>query len=335
MRRYRQYHYVIVGADFHSEGGAWKSIYQFFRHREQSGERCLLVDLRRGDGMRQWLAALCFSPRVIVNGMAALTRWSILIPMLLRRDIVIYLHDTGYMLDAMLGQHPWKYRLLAHLLRTRQVLCVSQQMVELYRRRFGSQRTRVVYEVTEQDPTPVLVTGKKHIMMVGTLNRRKGFPLFLRVAELAAMRGLPWQFHWVGALGEADLGDVPACVKWWGWRESAGPLLEQADLFFLSSIDDPQPLSCLEALALGKRAVVYAGTGSAELVKGYSGCRVFSDYCPEAALQELGEALGEDIDCVALRAALVLHCSVEAFEDRLNAVFAAVPATPKPVDFNS
>jgi len=318
MHRYRTYHYVIVGADFHSEGGAWKSIYHFFRHREQSGDRCLLVDLRRGDGLRQWFAALCFSPRVLVNGMAALTRWSILIPMLLRRDIAIYLHDTEYVLDALKGHHPWRYRLLARLLRSRRVLCVSQQMADLYQRRFGSLRTIVVYEVTELDPRPTLTPGLMHIMMVGTLNRRKGFPLFLKVAELAAARGLPWQFHWVGGLGEADLGDVPPIVKWWGWRESAASLVEQADLFFLSSVDDPQPLSCLEALALGKRAVVYAGTGSAEFIKRQPGCRVFPEYSPIAAVDALVAALAEKPDPLALLSMLANHGSVASFSAKLE-----------------
>jgi glycosyltransferase involved in cell wall biosynthesis len=145
--------------------------------------------------------------------------------------------------------------------------------------------------------------------------------LFVRTAELAAERGLPWTFHWIGSLGEADLAPVSGRIRWWGWRDSALPVLEKADVFFLSSVDDPQPLACLEALALRKRAVVFQNTGSAEVVSGLAGCRVFAKHEPGCALDALEAALGEDVDMVAMRARLAAVADVEAFERRLAKVF--------------
>jgi glycosyltransferase involved in cell wall biosynthesis len=306
-RRYAGYRYVLVGADFHSEGGAWRSMHAFYKHLDGVRESVLLVDLRRGDGWKQWICALLFSPKIIVNGMASVERWQMLLGMLFRKDAAIYLHDTEYMLDVLQQQ--------------KAVLCVSERMADLYRNRFGARHTEVVYELTELEPDPVLELGRRHIVMAGSLNRRKGYPLFVETAELAAERGLPWTFHWVGGLGESDLAPISPAIRWWGWRDSTSLILKQADVFFLSSVDDPQPLACLEALALGKRVVVYAGTGSAEIVEGLSGCQVFSNHDAESAFNALEAVLGENVDTAAMQARLSAVADVKAFEQRMAEVF--------------
>jgi glycosyltransferase involved in cell wall biosynthesis len=321
MLRYRNYSYVIAGADFHSEGGAWRSIYRFYKRQEEAGEKCLLVDLRRGDGLRQLLMALLYSPQVIVNALAALSRWSVLIPLLFRKDAALYLHDTEHSLDSFQRSYPWRYKLLAHLLKTHHVLCVSDSMASLYHRRFGTTQTTVVYEMVDVEPQPQLDPGKIHIIMVGTLNRRKGYPLFCATAKLAKERNLPWQFHWVGGLGEADLAPVDSAITWWGWRDTAGPILEQCDVLFLSSEDDPQPLACLEALAMGKRAVGFNATGSSEILSKLAGCRVFADFRPESALEALQSALNEQVDAEAHAKILRSYCSYEAMNKRLEGVW--------------
>lgn len=320
-KRYKEYGLVLVGADFYSEGGAWRSIHSLYRYLEARCESVLLIDLRRGDGLRQWMCALLFSPRIVVNGMAALVRWSVIIGLFLRTDIAIYLHDTEYALDDLQRNFPLKYRLLRHLLKKGTVLCVSEKMSALYQTRFGSQRTSVVYEVTETNPEPVLEEGLVHIVMTGSLNRRKGYPLFVETAELAKRRGLQWQFHWVGGLGEVDLAPVSSSIKWWGWRESAAPIVSQADAFFLSSLDDPQPLACLEAMALGRRAVVYAATGSSEVVKGLQGFRVFARYDPECALDALQEALSESVEKGTVLERLSAVAGVSQFANRIEESF--------------
>jgi glycosyltransferase involved in cell wall biosynthesis len=319
--RYSSYRYVLVGGDFHSEGGAWRSIHAFYKYLDGSAQPGLLVDLRRGDGWKQWISSLLFAPRIVVNGMAAVERWRVLAGLAWRKDVAVYLHDTAYMLDALRRDKPWVYRCLARLLRNRPVLCVSKSMAELYRERFGAKNTIVVYEVTELDPEPKLDPGKLHLVMVGSLNRRKGYPLFLQTAEMAADRGMPWQFHWVGGLGEADLAPVSSFITWWGWRDSAAPIVKQADVFFLTSEDDPQPLACLEALALGKRAVVYAGTGSAELVDGLPGCRVFARHHVDDAFDAIRCALAEDPEMHLHREVLARYSDVGMFHRRLELVF--------------
>jgi glycosyltransferase involved in cell wall biosynthesis len=322
-RRYSAYRYVLVGGDFHSEGGAWRSINFFYKTLEKPGVSVLLVDLRRSDGWKQWVCSLLFSPRIVVNGMAAVERWQVLVGLLFRKDAALYLHDTEYMLAALQQQKPLVYKFISYLLRERPVLCVSERMATLYRNRFRARHTEVVYELTELEPEPVLETGRLHIVMAGSLNRRKGYPLFVRTAELAAERGLPWTFHWVGGLGESDLAPISPAIRWWGWRDSTALILKQADVFFLSSIDDPQPLVCLEALSLGKRVVVYAETGSAEIVEGLPGCRVFAKHDSQSALAAIENAMEEEPAREMHRLKLSRYAGVEAFQNKLDAALGA------------
>lgn len=321
--RYAGYRHVLVGADFHAEGGAWRSIHAYYKYLGEAGEPVLLVDLQRGDGWKRWFCSLLFAPRIVVNGMSAAMRWRVLLGLSLRPDAAVYLHDTGYMLDALQREKPLTYRCLARLLRNRPVLCVSDQMAHLYRERFVSRNAAVVYEVIELDPEPVLDPQKVHVVMVGSLNRRKGYPLFVATAELAASRGLPWQFHWIGGLGEADLAHVSNSITWWGWRNSAASIVKQADIFFLASVDDPQPLACLEALALGKRVVAYSGTGSSEVILGLQGCRIFDEHTVDLAFTALSEALEEQPDVEAIKAAVTKFAGVGEFSKRIQSVFAS------------
>lgn len=321
-RRYASYRYVLVGADFYSDGGAWRSIHLFYRHLQSTGTNVLLVDLRRSDGRRQWLCAVLFSPRIIVNGMAALARRSILLGLRFRPDAAVYLHDTTYTLNALQIQNPRLYRSFASVLRDRIVFCVSKQMADLYQKRFGIMNTKIVYEATEIQPEPVLQPRSLHIVMVGTLCRRKGYSLFVHTARLANQQGLPWEFHWIGGLGESDLAPVSQAITWWGWRDSAAPIIRQADVLFLSSIDDPQPLASLEALALGKRVVAYSGTGTAEIVENLPGCRVFSRHEAPAAIDAIKAALQDQQDHAAIRTKLEEIAGIDGFARRVEMAFA-------------
>ena len=319
IARYKSYHYVIVGADFHSEGGAWKSIYQFYKQRESAGASCLLVNLRRSDGPKQLFLSFLFSPKIIVNGMSALLHPLVLFLLFFRKDAVLYPHDTESALDATQKNTPTTFRFLARHFGTHTVMCVSEKMAALYRERFSSPRTPVVYEVVRTDPEPEFDSGKTHIVMVGSVNSRKGFPLFSETAALASEKYPDWQFHWIGGIAETGLNpsDDPH-VEWWGWRDSASPFVRQANCFFLSSIDDPQPLACLEALALGKGVVCYSAPGTPEIIKDLPGCAVFHKYTAGAALEALEVARNTPTNAQAIRGQLAKFSDVKAFSQRIE-----------------
>lgn len=281
------------------------------------GRTVRLID-RRARGMaRAFLGAVVFAPRVLVNGLTAFERWDILLACWLRRDIVLYLHDTDFMLDAFERDFPLKARLLARILRRNPVLCVSEAMAGLYAKRFGAQRVGVVYETVPPIRAISFEEGFRHIVMVGTPNQRKGVQLFSDVADLAIKAGLNWRFHWLGGPADPDL-TYSTNVVWHGWIGEPRRYVEHADCFFLSSVDDPFPLSALEALSAMRRVVVYRETGIAEIVADVRGCGVFDQYDAAIALAALKRAMSSEPDTKAMEQLEREIFSPEAFRMRME-----------------
>lgn len=311
---------VLVGYDFHSEGGAWRSIYYYFRHEEAKGQPIMLLDRRKQGTFRQLVAAVCFSPRILFNGLGAFHRWEGIFACLLRKDTLIYLHDTAYMLKAFAHQHRLKFRLFRVILKRNTILCVSEQMREYYRKEFGVNRSHVVREAVALSAPPSFDPNFRNIVMVGSLDERKGVRLFAEVAELVAAKGLPWHFHWIGALASQSLGTLSKHVRWWGWLDTPLECVNRADIFFLSSVDDPLPLACLEAMALGKRCVAYRETGIAELIDGVRGCAVFEHYTAADATGALEKSLSETPDGSRLAQITEDNASVPALSAKLQQI---------------
>lgn len=229
---YRSRKLVLVGYDFQSEGGAWRSIYRYFRHGEARGEALMLIDRRKQGTWRQLLGAVLFSPRILINGIGGFYRWEGILACLLRKDILIYLHDTAHSVGAYARLHPWKFRLFRHILKRNTLLCVSEQMQAYYRKEFGVSRSQVVHEAVALPTPPDFDPAFRHVVMVGSLDERKGVPLYSEVAAMAAAKNLPWQFHWVGALASQSLGKLSGAVHWWGWQDAPSSLSARRMCFF-------------------------------------------------------------------------------------------------------
>jgi glycosyltransferase involved in cell wall biosynthesis len=332
MRRLAQYYssrsLVIIGYDFHSEGGAWRSIYRYFRLAESRGEKVMLINRLRLGTFRRFLCALFFSPLVLFNGLEGFSRWEVIVACLLRKDVLIYLHDTEYMISRFARSHPFKFRFFKRILSRNPILVVSKQMEAYYRRDLGVQHCHVVREAVSLTAIPDFDPAQRHIVMVGSLDERKGVGLFSEVARLAREEGRNWRFHWVGALASQSVGDLSPCVQWWGWQDSPAEFVRKADVFFLSSVDDPLPLACLEAISLGKRCLVYRGTGVAELLEGVGGCSVMEEYSGAQALQCIDTILGQEPDFTKLREIAAHEASLPAFAEKLNYLLKALSSSP-------
>ena len=320
---YRSQKLVIVGYDFQSEGGAWRSIYRFFRYAEAQGEATLLIDRRKQGTFRQLLAAFCFSPCILVNGIGVFYCWEGILACFFRTDILIYLHDTAHSVGGFARMHPWKFRFFRFILKRNTVLCVSEQMEKYYRNEFSVRHSQVVREAVALPTQPEFEPGLRHIVMVGSLDERKGVPLFSEVAAMAAAKNLPWKFHWVGALASQSLGKLSQNVHWWGWQDTPLEFVRRAEVFFLSSVDDPLPLACLEAMMLGKRCVVYRQTGIAEMIEGVCGCAIFENYSSADAFRALEKVLGENPDRARLAQITEENASVPAFVAKIQQIIVA------------
>lgn len=327
-KHYRSLDLVIIGYTLFAEGGDWRSIYLYYRDAQQRGQRVKLIDGKRSDGTKQLLAAGFLAPRILVNGLNSLLSWPCLCLCLLRKDVYVYLHGTQYIFEEVNRRFPLRARLIAVILRRNPLLCVSQQAEKLYRERFGSTRTQVVYECIRVGSFEAFKPGFIQVLMAGTMDQRKGVSLFSKAADLAESQFPDWQFHWCGGSSADSQLYRSNRVVWHGWQPVLQPFLERSQILFLSSSDDPCPLVALEALACGKKCVVYRRTGIAELIEGIPGCAVYEDYTPEAALAALAKAAGVPLDQERVRDTVLGRIAHGDFAANLETALGVKPLRP-------
>ncbi|MEU6350015.1 glycosyltransferase family 4 protein [Streptomyces sp. NPDC047072] len=218
------------------------------------------------------------------------------------KSVVLYAHETEYVMNFEGGQHTLRHEEMLRLLPKLKVLCVSTSQADMFRQ-LGVSDPVVVYNTVPRDTHRARARRtpgeRPRIVMVGSMQDRKGLDLFSRVAELAYTQGLPWRFAWIGhktwRIGPSTL--LSDRVEWMGAlsRDRVREELAASDVFFLSSVDDPMPLSVVEAVQQRLRAVTYHRVGSREVLEGVAGYRSFAEYTPEAALEALRRVLDEEV----------------------------------------
>ncbi|WP_129842184.1 glycosyltransferase family 4 protein [Streptomyces sp. RFCAC02] len=252
--------------------------------------------------------ALADAEIVLINSMAPFWRSPIangLIEGLLDagRRVVLYAHETEYVFTYESERSAERHAEMLKLLPRLTVLCVSKAQADMFRQ-LGVTDPIVIYNTVPRDihrtRASAAVSERPRMVMVGTVQDRKGVDLFSRVAELAHARGLPWRFSWVGwktprIARKTLLSDR---VEWMGAlaRDRVREELAASDVFFLSSVDDPMPLSVVEAVQHRLRIATFHRVGSREVLDGVRGYRAYTEYTPEAALDALAAVLAEDVD---------------------------------------
>ena len=317
---------VIFGNEFHSLTGHYRSIVRYEEFMRRTRPELVI----RRFGLLEWKAwiaipySLLFARRILINGLGSFRYSRTFVLAFLCRGVIIYFHETAFVVDRFSESHRHKMAALRWVLRHRKVLCVSEQQRKYLEDTFGTKEAVVVYEnVPAVERTEVPATGRPLILMVGSIQERKGVTLFSQVADMASAEGLDWEFCWIGRGSSVGLYQSPS-VTWAGVR--TGPelvaSLRRAAAFFLPSVDDPFPLSCLEALREFTRCVVYRRVGTSEILDGLLGCAVYDEYTAESALQALRRALTQELDRAAVSRINRTVASVEAFSERLQKALA-------------
>src|SRR5262249_26034935 len=111
--------------------------------------------------------------------------------------------------------------------------------------------------------------GECVVLGLGYADLRKGFDLFLNCSLLARKKSVRTHFVWVGNVAksiemlkpEVDRAIAKGCFHLVPFQKDISPYLSAADVFFLSSREDPFPSVVIEALHAGMPVVAFEDTG--------------------------------------------------------------------------
>lgn len=189
--------------------------------------------------------------------------------------------------------------------------------------------------VPDVEPVPV-PTGRPEALFCARLQERKRPVLFSRTARALLQDGVDASFALVGpdegqaaaVQAEVDAVGDASRLRWEGPLPPSATLarMARASLLVLPSVDEPYPMSVLEAMSLGRPVVVTDTCGLAPAVREH-GCGAVVDGSP-AALAEAVRGLLEDPSLLAQcgrRAAEAArqHFSMSAVADALEQAYDA------------
>jgi glycosyltransferase involved in cell wall biosynthesis len=199
------------------------------------------------------------------------------------------------------------------LQRTRQFIACSNAVRENLLRRHGA-REEQIETIHESIPVSEIraTRGHREIMQelgfpgdaqvvvgVGTPSWRKGTDLFVQLARTVCRQHNRAHFVWVGNGPTMEFEhDVRASglaekVRFTGERLNPPDYVAAADIFALTSREDPYPLACLEAAALGKPIICFADAGGVpEFVEQDAGYVV-----PYLDVAAMAERIVDLLDC--------------------------------------
>ncbi|GLZ76148.1 hypothetical protein Afil01_09550 [Actinorhabdospora filicis] len=303
---------AVLGTDFTYQTGVAVPVLTYTRELVASAPVDVrYVDVTAFTTLDEIAAAIEGCETVLINSLAFFWRHAIggrFAERLLGTGVptVVYAHETAYVYAHEAATRGERHELLERLMPRLRLLCVSRAQADFYRG-LGAVDPLVVYNTVPDDDRPPHASAgvgeRPRVVMVGSVQDRKGADLFSRVAERAHLDGLPWDFAWYGQRS-ARLGAnamLSPLVDWRGAlpRRRVREELAAADVLLLPSLDDPMPLAVVEAVQQRLRIVTYDKIGSREILGGVRGYRAFGEYTPGAALDAVAAVLDDEVDAGA------------------------------------
>ena len=340
---------LVIGHDFALTTGVSRPVYHYLNALAVAGGTELVsIELIPGASVKNIFNEFDSADFVIVNSISAFVNHDDMVDLMRRgggQKTAIYLHETEWVFQKFEKQQPERFRRFVDTAEEFNFLCSSEKQKRWLRDRFGVSRAKVVYNTTNlfkpvsPNSARILIKLEEplRVVMIGTIQHRKGVTLFSQVADLAAELGLPWKFCWAGREVKDSKGIYKSPnVEFVGnlYGEDYHYFLTQSDVFLLSSFDDPFPLSCLEALQAYKRVVVYRNTGIVEILDGVKGTAIYEEYSPEAAFVALRGVVNEQLDVKKYKSININISSLSSFVRRMNRAIeefhGSVPSSSKP-----
>lgn len=321
LRKYRQFDLVILIDQAALVGGALKSILAYYKFKNSENQKVLLLDRAVRNRYLKFLFVLILSRKILVNSLSSFNSWLIIFVLLVRRDAVIYFHESDTAIIAFKKRNKLKYFFLKKILSTNRIACISNYQ-KLYLERHFESKTELIFNYSPSIKIIPRKVGRKVVLMAGYLMERKGVSFYSKIADFAINElKLPWDFYWAGSKASKDKMYLSPNVTWLGEVELIDALYPQIDAFFLSSEDEPFGLVCVEALKYYKHVVTYKQAGASELLQNVSGCKIYHNYEIIDAVQALEKAFSEVVDKAQVDYIIKDLMSLDAFVERVDLLF--------------
>jgi glycosyltransferase involved in cell wall biosynthesis len=169
------------------------------------------------------------------------------------------------------------------------------------------------------------------VVNLASIQERKGTDLFVETAIKVCRRHPTVEFLWLGdgePFGswqrEISQAGLEHRILFPGYVEAGHLILRRASIFFLSSRDDPFPLSVLEAMCLGRTVVTFDVGGAPEALDGQG--YVIPPFDTDLAARAILECLDKpraNLVSPSLRERYLALYTPERFAARLNHVVRA------------
>jgi glycerophosphoryl diester phosphodiesterase len=256
----------------------------------------------------------------------------------LNMPIFIYWHETDWTLSKLKEKYPTCADLISNF-SSQYVfhLTVSDECSNSVSKLMPMSKSRIykVHNSTSIDSkvlSDIPITKIPPIVLnIASIQERKGTDLFIETAIKVCQKHPTVKFVWLGKKGNIDnynhqgwLSKIKAVglsdrITFPGYVDNPLQYLTSATLFFLSSRDDPFPLTILEAMSCGKKIITFNVGGAPEAV-GEDGILIKpfdTDLAAEAILASLNLPVSELANYSIQKRYLNLY-TPEKFAIRLN-----------------
>ncbi len=230
--------------------------------------------------------------RIIFDGIPCLVNYRgyrfYLLSQLLKKQTAIYWHETEWGIQKAIERQPAIYPVVDRLLS-------NPNIIHFHVCKYGAKMLQDTYHINAQNiyvlnnisnSSPLLKYSlpldkeENLVVACGLVSKKKGTDYFLQIAEKVIRQNPQVKFVWIGKFGEEEYCEgaiaeqlqkhgLENYVTFTGALENPASIMAKADLFILTSRDDPMPKVLMEALALGKPCLAFGICGVPELLGEY------------------------------------------------------------------
>ncbi|MDM8119940.1 glycosyltransferase family 4 protein [Succinatimonas hippei] len=247
---------------------------------------------------------------IVINSVAAFFRYSTLLDFIKtlskKKYIYIYVHESSMMFEHALKSKKMEINTKKFIAFAKNLFFLfvsNKQKDEL--KKFNIINGVVVYNcISQYVQVNCNISHKelfknpnyKRILMIGSIQPRKGVDLFVKTSRLSKSIGNKYKFIWIGSITKDWNEPLPYDVDWLGKLSKEQTLfcIQQCDVVFISSLEESFSLVAAEAALFNKKVVCYSQLGITELFDDTIGFYTFNEYTESAALSAIEKAIITD-----------------------------------------